>query len=48
VAALLYFAPQYLEGMAQNWHLIIFIAGIILLLIEIFAIPGFGFTGCWV
>ncbi len=45
VAALLYFAPLYLEGVAQNWHLIIFIAGIILLLIEIFAIPGFGFTG---
>jgi membrane-bound serine protease (ClpP class) len=45
VAALLYFAPLYLEGMAQNWHLIIFIAGIILLLIEIFAIPGFGVTG---
>ncbi len=45
VAALLYFAPQYLEGVARNWHLIIFIAGIILLLIEIFAIPGFGFTG---
>jgi membrane-bound serine protease (ClpP class) len=43
--ALLYFAPLYLEGMAQNWHLIIFIAGIILVLIEIFAIPGFGFTG---
>lgn len=43
--ALLYFAPLYLEGMAQNWHLIIFIAGIILVLIEIFAIPGFGVTG---
>lgn len=43
--ALLYFAPLYLEGMAQNWHLIIFIAGIILVLIELFAIPGFGVTG---
>jgi membrane-bound serine protease (ClpP class) len=44
-AALLYFAPLYLEGVAENWHLIVFIIGIILLLIEIFAIPGFGVTG---
>jgi len=44
-AALLYFAPLYLEGIAENWHLIVFIAGIILLLVEIFAIPGFGVTG---
>jgi len=44
-AALLYFAPLYLEGMAANWHIVIFIAGIILLLVEIFAIPGFGVTG---
>lgn len=44
-AALLYFAPLYLEGVAANWHLVIFIAGLILLLVEIFAIPGFGVTG---
>ncbi len=44
-AALLYFAPLYLEGVAANWHLVIFIAGIILVLVEIFAIPGFGVTG---
>jgi len=44
-AALLYFAPLYLEGVAENWHLVIFIAGIILVLVEIFAIPGFGVTG---
>jgi membrane-bound serine protease (ClpP class) len=44
-AALLYFAPLYLEGVAENWHLIVFVAGIILLLVEIFAIPGFGVTG---
>ncbi|MRR23618.1 nodulation protein NfeD, partial [bacterium] len=43
--ALLYFAPLYLEGIAANWHLMIFILGIILLLVEIFAIPGFGVTG---
>jgi len=45
VAALLYFAPMYLEGAAENWHLIIFILGIILVLLEIFAFPGFGVTG---
>ena len=41
VAALLYFAPLYLEGMAENWELIVFIVGIILIMVEIFAIPGF-------
>jgi membrane-bound serine protease (ClpP class) len=45
LAALLYFAPLYLEGIAENWHLVIFIVGIILVLVEIFAIPGFGVTG---
>lgn len=45
LAALLYFAPLYLEGAAENWHLIIFILGIVLLLLEIFAFPGFGVTG---
>lgn len=44
-AAILYFAPLYLEGIAQNWELAIFIVGIILLLVEIFAIPGFGIIG---
>lgn len=43
--ALLYFAPLYLEGVAQNWHVAVFIIGIILLMVEIFAIPGFGVTG---
>ena len=45
VAALLYFAPLYLEGMAENWELILFIVGIILVMVEIFAIPGFGVAG---
>ncbi len=44
-AAILYFAPLYLEGIAQNWELAVFIVGIILLLVEIFAIPGFGIIG---
>jgi membrane-bound serine protease (ClpP class) len=45
VAALLYFAPLYLEGMAENWELILFIVGVILIMVEIFAIPGFGVAG---
>jgi membrane-bound serine protease (ClpP class) len=44
-AALLYFAPLYLEGLAEYWELILFIAGIILIMVEIFAIPGFGVAG---
>ncbi|MFZ5940300.1 MAG: NfeD family protein [Bacteroidota bacterium] len=44
-AALLYFFPLYIEGLAESWELLIFIAGLILLGIEIFAIPGFGVAG---
>lgn len=44
-AALLYFAPLYLEGMAANWEILVFIIGIILIGIEIFVIPGFGLAG---
>ncbi|MCG3166944.1 MAG: hypothetical protein POELPBGB_02727 [Bacteroidia bacterium] len=45
VGALLYFAPLYLEGLAANWEILVFFAGIILLGIEIFALPGFGVAG---
>ena len=44
-AALLYFAPLYLEGLAANWQVILFIAGLVLVGVEIFAIPGFGVAG---
>jgi membrane-bound serine protease (ClpP class) len=44
-AAILYFTPLYLDGLVQHWELIIFIIGIILALLEIFVIPGFGITG---
>lgn len=44
-AAALYFAPLYLEGLANNWEILMFIIGIGLLLVEIFAIPGFGVAG---
>lgn len=44
-ACVLYFAPLYLEGFANNIELIMFVVGVILLLTEIFVIPGFGVTG---
>ena len=45
VAALLYFAPLYIEGLAENWEVLIFALGVILVVLEIFAIPGFGVAG---
>ena len=45
LAAVLYFAPLYLEGLAANWEIVLFIVGVILVAIEIFAIPGFGVAG---
>ena len=44
-AALLYFAPLYIEGLASHYEIILFILGLILVAIELFAIPGFGITG---
>lgn len=45
LGAVLYFAPLYLEGVAQNWELILFIIGLGLLAVEIFVLPGFGIAG---
>ncbi len=45
IAALLYFAPLYLEGLAENWEILLFAAGILLIIAEIFIIPGFGIAG---
>lgn len=44
-AAALYFAPLYLEGLAENWEILLFIAGLVLIAVELFAIPGFGVAG---
>lgn len=43
--ALLFFAPHYLEGLAAHWEILVFLAGVILLMLEIFVVPGFGVTG---
>ncbi|MBK0382924.1 nodulation protein NfeD [Pedobacter sp. SD-b] len=45
VASLLFFAPLYIEGLAANWEILLFVAGIVLLILEIFLIPGFGIFG---
>ncbi len=45
IAATLYFAPLYIEGLAQYWEILIFFIGLIMIFIEIFFIPGFGILG---
>jgi membrane-bound serine protease (ClpP class) len=45
VAAVLYFVPYYLNGLAENWEILLFFAGLILIALEIFVIPGFGIVG---
>jgi membrane-bound serine protease (ClpP class) len=45
IAALLFFIPNYLEGLAMYWEILLFLAGLLLLGLEIFVIPGFGIAG---
>jgi membrane-bound serine protease (ClpP class) len=45
IAAVLYFAPLYLEGLAQNWEMVLFAVGLVLIALEVFVVPGFGVTG---
>lgn len=45
VAAILYFAPLYIDGLAAAWEGILIIVGVLLILLEVFVIPGFGITG---
>lgn len=44
-AAVLYFAPLYIDGLAASWEILIFIIGLILIALELFVIPGFGIAG---
>ncbi|QBQ40754.1 NfeD family protein [Sphingobacterium psychroaquaticum] len=41
----LFFAPLYLQGLADHWEIAIFVIGVVLLALEIFVIPGFGVAG---
>lgn len=44
-AAILYFVPLYIDGLAENWEILVFVVGIILIGVEVFVIPGFGVAG---
>ncbi|MEC3880350.1 NfeD family protein [Parapedobacter sp. 10938] len=45
IAAALFFAPLYIQGLADNWEIALFVVGIVLMLLELFIIPGFGVAG---
>lgn len=45
VALILYLVPYYLNGLAENWEIIAFILGVVLIALEVFVIPGFGIAG---
>lgn len=45
VAAIFFFAPLYMDGLAQYWEIILFVIGFVLLFVEVFVIPGFGIAG---
>src|SRR5690554_53711 len=45
IAIVLYFIPYYLTGLTDHWEMIAFAVGVILILVEIFVIPGFGIFG---
>lgn len=44
-AALLYFLPMFLTGIVSSWVVILFVVGLVLMLLELFVIPGFGVCG---
>lgn len=45
VCALLYFLPNWIDGLAANWEILVFVAGVICIALEVFVIPGFGIAG---
>jgi membrane-bound serine protease (ClpP class) len=45
IGAALFFAPHYMMGLVESWEIVLFGLGVILLLAEIFVIPGFGVAG---
>lgn len=45
VALILYLVPYYLNGLAENWEILAFFAGLVLIALEIFVLPGFGVAG---
>lgn len=45
VATVLYFLPMLVAGSMPGWILLLFVAGVVLIALEIFVVPGFGVTG---
>lgn len=45
IALILYLVPYYLNGLAENWEIITLFVGVILIMAEVFVIPGFGVAG---
>lgn len=45
VGALLYFAPGYVGHLVSYWEIVLFVVGVILIVLELFAFPGFGVCG---
>ncbi len=45
IALILYLVPYYLNGLAENWEIIALFIGVILIMVEIFVLPGFGVAG---
>jgi membrane-bound serine protease (ClpP class) len=45
IALILYLIPYSLHGLAANWEIIALLAGIALIALEVFVIPGFGVAG---
>jgi membrane-bound serine protease (ClpP class) len=44
-ALILYLVPYYLNGLAAYWEIIALMVGIVLLIAEVFILPGFGVAG---
>lgn len=45
VATVLYFVPLFVAGSVPAWVLLCFLAGVVLIALEVFVIPGFGVCG---
>ncbi len=45
IGACLFFAPHYLYGLVDNFEIILLLLGLLLILAEVFVIPGFGVAG---
>ena len=44
-ASVLYFAPLYMDGLAEVWEGLVALIGVVLIAVEIFLLPGFGIAG---